>query len=65
MSTWRCRPDHSQRGLGVDLKNVFSANAWFEVLQTAERSQTAIMTLKPRDATGEKAEAHRRATKYC
>jgi mannose-6-phosphate isomerase-like protein (cupin superfamily) len=45
----------------VDLKNVSGAKTWFEVLQTAERSQTAVMTLKPGDATGEKAEAHRKS----
>jgi mannose-6-phosphate isomerase-like protein (cupin superfamily) len=58
MSAWRCLPGHCERGLEVDLKNVSSAKAWFEILQTAERSQTAMMTLKPGDATGEKAEAH-------
>lgn len=49
----------------MDLKNVSGAKTWFEVLQTAERSQTAVMTLKPGDATGEKPRRTGRATKYC
>ena len=46
------------RNSGMDVKNIGDATAWFEVLQTQERSQTAMMTLQPGDATGEKAEAH-------
>lgn len=45
----------------MDPKNISTAKAWFEVLQTAERSQTTMMTLQPGDATGEKAEAHRKS----
>ena len=42
----------------MDVKNVGDAKEWFEVLQTHERSQTALMTLQPGDETGAKAEAH-------
>jgi mannose-6-phosphate isomerase-like protein (cupin superfamily) len=42
----------------MDLSNIENAKEWFEILQTGERSQTAMMTLKPGKATGEKAEAH-------
>jgi len=42
----------------MELANISSAKDWFEVLQTTERSQTAMMTLEPGAATGEKAEAH-------
>ncbi len=42
----------------MDVKNVGEAKEWFEVLQTGERSQTAMMTLQPEDATGANAEAH-------
>jgi mannose-6-phosphate isomerase-like protein (cupin superfamily) len=42
----------------MKIRNIGEAKEWFEVLQTDERSQTAMMTLKPSDATGEKAEAH-------
>ena len=42
----------------MNVTNIDKANAWFEVLQTGERSQTAMMTLAPGDATGQKAEAH-------
>jgi mannose-6-phosphate isomerase-like protein (cupin superfamily) len=45
----------------MDVSNIANAKAWFEVLQTHERSQTAVMTLDPGDATGEKAESHRRS----
>ncbi len=37
------------------------AKEWFEVLQTHERSQTAVMTLQPGDETGAKAEAHEKS----
>jgi mannose-6-phosphate isomerase-like protein (cupin superfamily) len=43
---------------GMDLANIKDATAWFEVLQTSKRTQTAMMTLAPRKDTGKKAEAH-------
>ena len=45
----------------MQLTNIERAEDWFQVLQTGERSQTAMMTLKPGDATGAKAEAHERS----
>jgi mannose-6-phosphate isomerase-like protein (cupin superfamily) len=42
----------------MERANIDEAKAWFEVLQTTERAQTAMMTLGPGHATGEKAEAH-------
>ncbi len=42
----------------MKLSNIAKAKEWFEVLQTGERSQMAMMTLKAGDATGDKAEAH-------
>ena len=42
----------------MDLANIKDATEWFEVLQTSKRTQTAMMTLAPGDATGRKAEAH-------
>ena len=45
----------------MNVTNIDKANAWFEVLQTGERSQTAMMTLAPGDATGNKAEAHEKS----
>jgi mannose-6-phosphate isomerase-like protein (cupin superfamily) len=45
----------------MDLANIKDATEWFEVLQTSRRSQTAMMTLAPGDATGRKAEAHKRS----
>ena len=38
--------------------NIDKAKGCFEVLQTGERSQTAVMTLAPGKSSGEKAEAH-------
>ena len=43
----------------MDVTNIDMAKDWFEVLQTSERSQTAVMTLAPGDSTGDKAEAHK------
>jgi mannose-6-phosphate isomerase-like protein (cupin superfamily) len=42
----------------VNITNIGRATEWFQVLQTTERSQTAMMTLEPGAATGEKPEAH-------
>src|SRR5438034_10215495 len=41
----------------MEIINIAKARKWFEVLQTSERSQTAMMTLVPGDATGARAEA--------
>jgi mannose-6-phosphate isomerase-like protein (cupin superfamily) len=43
----------------MDVTNINKAEEWFEVLQTSERSQTAIMTLAPGDSSGTTAEAHK------
>lgn len=45
----------------MDVSNIRKATDWFEVLQTSERSQTAMMTLKPGDETGATAEAHEKS----
>ena len=45
----------------MNVTNISEAKGWFEVLQTGERSQTAMMTLAPADATGDKAEAHEKS----
>jgi mannose-6-phosphate isomerase-like protein (cupin superfamily) len=45
----------------MDEANIRDAKDWFEVLQTGERSQTAMMTLAAGDATGDKAEAHEKS----
>jgi mannose-6-phosphate isomerase-like protein (cupin superfamily) len=42
----------------MQISNIRDAEQWFEVLQTGERSQTAMMTLKRGAATGDRAEAH-------
>ena len=42
----------------MNVANIDRAKAWFEVLQTGKRSQTAMMTLASGDATGASAEAH-------
>jgi len=42
----------------MNVTNIGRATDWFQVLQTTSRSQTAMMTLEPGAATGEKAEAH-------
>ena len=45
----------------MDLANIKDGKEWFEVLQTSKRTQTAVMTLAPGDATGRKAEAHEKS----
>ena len=45
----------------MNVTNISDAKDWFEVSQTGERSQTALMTLAPGDATGDKAEAHEKS----
>jgi len=45
----------------MNVTNIDKANEWFEVLQTGERSQTAMMTLASGDATGAKAEVHEKS----
>jgi mannose-6-phosphate isomerase-like protein (cupin superfamily) len=42
----------------MNVTNIGRASGWFQVLQTTERSQIAMMTLEPGAATGEQAEAH-------
>jgi hypothetical protein len=42
----------------MEVTNINEAKDWFEVLQTSERSQTAMMTLASGKSSGEKAEAH-------
>ena len=45
----------------MDVTNISSASKGFQVLQTTERTQTAMMTLEPGSASGEKAEAHEKS----
>jgi mannose-6-phosphate isomerase-like protein (cupin superfamily) len=45
----------------MDLRNIREAKEWFEVLQTSQRSQTAMMTLAAGTSTGRKAEAHKKS----
>ena len=42
----------------MNVANIDRAKAWFEVLQTSERTQTAVMTLAPGKSSREKAQAH-------
>ena len=50
-----------QRYVCVKLSNIRETKEWFEVLQTTERCQTAMMTLNPGEETGSKAEAHEKS----
>jgi mannose-6-phosphate isomerase-like protein (cupin superfamily) len=45
----------------MELSNIKDATEWFEVLQTSKQSQTAMMTLASGQATGKKAEAHKKS----
>jgi mannose-6-phosphate isomerase-like protein (cupin superfamily) len=45
----------------MELSNIKKTTEWFEVLQTSKRTQTAMMSLAPGQATGKKAEAHKKS----
>jgi mannose-6-phosphate isomerase-like protein (cupin superfamily) len=45
----------------MNVANISSPTEWFQVLQTTDGCQTAMMTLEPAAATGEKAEAHEKS----
>ncbi len=42
----------------MKLANLHQASSWFEILQTTEKCQTAVMTLPAGKASGDTAEAH-------
>jgi mannose-6-phosphate isomerase-like protein (cupin superfamily) len=42
----------------MNLSNINRATEWFQVLQTTDRSQAAVMRLDPGRATGKQAESH-------
>jgi hypothetical protein len=46
---------------GMKISNIHQAKQWFEVLQTTDRTQAAVMRLDPGKATGEHAEAHEKS----
>lgn len=45
----------------MKVSKIAEATEWFEVLQTGERAQTAMMTLAPGDASGEQPNAHEKS----
>ena len=45
----------------MNVKNIRDAREWFSVLQTDERTQTAVMTLEPGRSSGDEPEAHRKS----
>jgi mannose-6-phosphate isomerase-like protein (cupin superfamily) len=42
----------------MNLSNINQAAEWFEILQTTDHTQTAVMRLGPGQASGKQAEAH-------
>jgi mannose-6-phosphate isomerase-like protein (cupin superfamily) len=44
----------------MELANIGEGQEWFEVLQTGDKSQTAMMTLQPGKSSGEK-EGHKKS----
>jgi len=42
----------------MKIKNIDEAEAWFEVLPTSGKSQTAVMTLEPGGASGSTPNSH-------
>lgn len=45
----------------LNLSNINHPKVWFQVLQTTQASQTAVMTLKPGASTGEQPESHEKS----
>jgi mannose-6-phosphate isomerase-like protein (cupin superfamily) len=43
------------------LAHLPDTKAWFEVLETTKRSQTAVMNLEPGQASGDSKEAHKQS----
>jgi mannose-6-phosphate isomerase-like protein (cupin superfamily) len=43
----------------MEVKNIREVTDWFAVLQTTERTQTAMMTLKAGKSSGSKPEGHK------
>jgi hypothetical protein len=43
----------------MNISNIYRASAWFEVLQTTDRSQIAVIRLEPGQPTGVEAESHK------
>ena len=44
--------------MALTVANVHDAESWFQVLHTTERSQTAVMTLKPHGESSEEMNTH-------
>jgi mannose-6-phosphate isomerase-like protein (cupin superfamily) len=44
--------------MSVKVYNLHRASSWFEVLHTNDRTQPAVMTLKPGASTGDRPESH-------
>lgn len=42
----------------MDVRNINASQSWFEVFQTTDKSQTAVMILSPGQASGDEPEAH-------
>jgi len=45
----------------MKVANIHDATAWFQVLQTTEQSQTAIMTLSPGGQSSERMNVHKKS----
>lgn len=45
----------------MNIRNISESTGGFEVLQTSDRTQTAIMTLRRGESSGNKLEAHRQS----
>jgi hypothetical protein len=44
--------------------NIKEAKGWFEILQTSERSQTAMMMLAPGKSSGERPRRMKKAIRF-
>lgn len=47
--------------MSLEVFNIRRASSWSKVLQTTDRSQTAVMTLKPGASTGDHPESHEKS----
>jgi mannose-6-phosphate isomerase-like protein (cupin superfamily) len=48
----------TQAKTSIKIYNLYRASSWFEVLHTTDRTQSAVMTLKPGASTGDQPQSH-------
>ena len=62
-SLHRCHPSPPRpilvHGGKMNIQNASEGQGWFTILETSDRTQTAVMTLAPGKSSGDEPEAHK------